>query len=327
MRPSKLLWIVASAIVFCVAASFGNSSCTGSMINPMDLCWDCMYPITIGNTTVMSSSLPDTPNPSNTLCSCGTFPNVSFGMTVGFWEPFALTDVTRTPFCMVNLGGVQLPIKAPWAVQGDETTAQPTDATAYFNVHVYRYPLFSWLKFFSGCSTAQPFSVQYMSELDPPWSDDKLAAILHPETASFANPAAQTACLASAISANTGLPNDSLYWCAGSQGAIYPLTGSVAYHQDGYSTGVLLTERAGFLMHQQGQWLTSDGTSALCGAYDSPILRPSQYRYQPLYPSNQSCEPFGRSTQDFASGLEQPNSLENYAYVIWQKVNCCNTFI
>lgn len=29
-------------------------------------------------------------------------------MNIGFWEPMALTDVTDTPYCLVNLGGTKL---------------------------------------------------------------------------------------------------------------------------------------------------------------------------------------------------------------------------
>ena len=32
------------------------------------------------------------------------------GMAIGYWEPFALTDVTRSPYCMVNLGGFNIPV-------------------------------------------------------------------------------------------------------------------------------------------------------------------------------------------------------------------------
>ncbi|MFS1497143.1 TraU family protein [Vibrio lentus] len=26
------------------------------------------------------------------------------GLNIGYWEPYALTDVTRVPYCMVNMG-------------------------------------------------------------------------------------------------------------------------------------------------------------------------------------------------------------------------------
>ena len=228
--------------------------------------------------------------------------------------------------CMVNLGGTILPMPTfKSTVIGDETIADAENSESFYNVHVYGFPIFQWMGFLSGCSRADYFGIEYMSELDPTWSDDKLAAVLHPETKIYADPVAQQACLISALSADTGLPNDQLFWCAGSQGGIYPLTGTVAYHQSGAQASVLLTERTGFLMHETGQWRTTDGSPALCGSVYRPTMQSSQYRYQPLYPKSESCRPFGRTTLAWESGIETPNSTEDYAYVIWQKVNCCNT--
>ncbi len=42
------------------------------------------------------------------MCSKGTPPIPIPGVSIGFWEPVRLVDITRTPYCMVNLGGVSL---------------------------------------------------------------------------------------------------------------------------------------------------------------------------------------------------------------------------
>src|SRR5476651_2568723 len=85
-----------------------GGSCHGNFVNPItDVCWSCLFPITIGSMNVVSSQMSDTPNPSLPICACGT-PILHPGISTGFWEPVAMTDVTRTPYCMVNLGGMQL---------------------------------------------------------------------------------------------------------------------------------------------------------------------------------------------------------------------------
>jgi len=322
IKKMLVLWGI---LILFGGVSFAGDMCKGRMMTPANICWDCIYPITFGHTTVISGRLPDTPNPTGTLCHCGTFPHIKFGAKIGFWEPFALVDVTREPYCMVNLGGHTLPLYKKWAVRGDESTSNPSQPMSFYNVHIYNYPLFQWIPVIPdrGCVAHGGFSITYLSELDPTWSDDKLAKLVHPETRAFANVAAQTACLADSVASNTHLPIDSLYYCAGSQGSIYPLTGSVAYHESGLQASVLLTERAGFLIHLYGRWRGTKGNRALCHPYWMPIMQKSGYRYQLAYPSRKSCEPFGRSTIGWGAKVKKPLSSENYSYVIWRKRNCC----
>jgi conjugal transfer pilus assembly protein TraU len=45
----------------------------------------------------------DTKNPKSPLCACGS-PIPIPGITLGFWEPVRMIDVTRSKFCMVGLG-------------------------------------------------------------------------------------------------------------------------------------------------------------------------------------------------------------------------------
>ncbi|WP_181664457.1 TraU family protein, partial [Escherichia coli] len=65
------------------------------------------------------------------------------------------------------------------------------------------------------------------SEIDPTWTDSSLTTILNPEAVIFANPIAQGACAADAIASAFNMPLDVLFWCAGSQGSMYPFNGWV----------------------------------------------------------------------------------------------------
>src|SRR3546814_3836357 len=66
-----------------------------------------------------------------------------------------------------------------------------------------------------------------MTEVDPLWQDDALAALINPEAVVFANPIAKAACAGDCVAATANLPLDQLFWCAGCQGSMYPLNGNI----------------------------------------------------------------------------------------------------
>ena len=87
---------------------------------------------------------------------------------------------------------------------------------------------------------AARLDIAWTSELDPAWLDDELSFLLSPEAALFANLPAQAACAADCAAASAGLPlRIRLFWCAGCQGGMYPLTGNVAAHVGGVQASLL----------------------------------------------------------------------------------------
>jgi hypothetical protein len=102
---------------------------TASFMNPItDICWSCMFPLTLGSATLVSDGQPDIGNPSSPVCFCSNPPRI--GVSIGFWEPVRLVDVTRTPFCMVGLGGLALdPGSRCRAARRSATTARRATAS------------------------------------------------------------------------------------------------------------------------------------------------------------------------------------------------------
>ena len=106
----KCLKTLGSMITLLIALNVQASQCKAHFVNPIkDICWNCLFPLTIGKSEVVKSGYPDTKNPGNPFCSCPAIVAGRLGITIGYWEPAALVDVTRKPYCMVNLG-VQLNI-------------------------------------------------------------------------------------------------------------------------------------------------------------------------------------------------------------------------
>ena len=308
-------------------------TCHGAFINPIsDVCWSCIFPISLGDIEVFDGDHPDTDNPDSPVCICpGEMVVPRVGLTVGFWEPIRLVDVTRSPFCLVNLDGTQLDIGDYGYGEVDEP--EGPEGGSFYHVHWYVYPLLFWLNIFADglCLESNEFDLAYMTELDPLWSDDEDAFILHPEAAVFSNRLTQMACAADAVKSSTGyLPVDKLFWCAGGQGAMYPLTGHVQEHVGGVQASALLAERMTYKLHREGLLWDSDGSSAsrTCEPHLFPIMPKSRYRYQMTYPipsasEPNDCKPFGHTTVTWETGREYPVEGEDFGYLIWRKRNCC----
>jgi conjugal transfer pilus assembly protein TraU len=197
-------------------------------------------------------------------------------------------------------------------------------------VHVYHFPLLQWIGsplLGGSCQSTGNFEIVYLSELDPTWRNENLALIAFPETKSFLNPitalGAQAACLLDSAIANTTLPDDKAFWCAGSQGLMYPLTGKVVEQVGPLQATTLLAERVLFKLHRLGQIKDTD-CHQLCREQWLPIMPKSRYRYQLVYPHVGSCQPFGRTTSVWGSFMMNPLDSDDMSYLIWRKRNCCH---
>lgn len=157
----------------------GPGRCSGSFVNPVtDVCWGCMFPLSLGSLKIWPSSRADTKNPDLPICACGT-PVPRIGLAMGFWEPVRLVDVTTKPWCFPNLGGIKLnpgfSIGSGYASDSSQVGGQAQNSAKY-HVHYYIYPLLYWLEVVTDflCLEASSFDVAYLSEIDPLWQDDEL---------------------------------------------------------------------------------------------------------------------------------------------------------
>lgn len=321
-------------LCFLVTFSHAGSLCHGKFANPLtDVCWSCLFPISIGSVHVFSGGQSDTTNPSLPLCTCPMVPTgIRIGISLGYWEPIALVDVTRHPYCMVNLGGLQL-TQGGFGREGEVDDSTPSQSGSFYDVHWYKFPLMYWLNILTDaiCVEKSDFDIAYLTELDPTWHDDELTFLLNPEALLFGNIIAQAACAADSIAALAGLPIDALFWCAGSQGSMYPLNGVVQQHIGGVQASTLLTERMTYKMHREGLVWDSVGQNspALCYTYPAPIIPKSRYRYQMVNPiptasgGEDGCHAFGHTTTLWGALHEYPYAGEDFGYLVWKKRNCC----
>jgi conjugal transfer pilus assembly protein TraU len=314
-----------------VFSSFSSiQACSGRFVNPMtDICWSCLFPISIGPVKVSGGGREDTENPHQIPCVCPRAPY--FGIPVGFWEPARLVDVTRVPFCMVSMGGLKMGNSfVNYGVHG--ANGEQRTQNSFYQVHWYVYPVIYWLELLVDflCLEQQSFDVAYITELDPLWNADELSFILNPEAILFGNPIAQAACAADCVAATAGFPLNPLFWCGGCQGSLYPFTGNNPAHNGGVQASLLMVQRMMAKLHRELLlWGTSGITNAeICQKYPLPIIKKSQYKTQMTYPrpttrGPMACNPLGRTEVIWGTGREFPYKGEDFGYLIWRKRNCC----
>jgi len=326
IRRCLFLMFITIVLVFVYHTAHASLTCHGRLINPLtDVDWHAIFPLSVGGKSVVRGTLPDTRNPKSPVCHCLTGDMPRVGLAIGFWEPLLLVEVTRTPFCLVGLGGISLGLTHHH--RGAIGEASPEAGNSFYHVHVYRFPLLAWLNVLTdaACLSHGDLDVLYLSELDPSWQNEAIALLLHPESALFANKESQNACAIDAIQAIQHLPSDYLFWCAGAQGSLYPLTGYVSAHVSALQAGVLLLERAIAKLQRFGLLWRVDTAHErqLCHARYQPTLAKSPYRYQLVYPTRRPAQPFGRSTVLWGAGATYPIKGEDMVFLVFRKRNCC----
>ncbi len=330
MRLKMLMQVCVFVLSVCNVPTL-TAGCKGHFVNPItDICWECLLPISIGKVPVVPSSKSDTTNPSSPIEVCPMSVGYRVGLNIGFWEPFALTDVTPTPYCLVNLGGVKLSISH--VGQGGKEVGNPDSTSSFYYVHWYKYPLVYWLQLLTStaCMQTGEFDIGYLTELDPTWNDSQLTFVLNPEAVLFSSKVAQAACAADAIASTTHLPINKLFWCAGSQGGMYPLNGHVFDEKSPVQAALLLSERLDYKLHREALVWDSVGDSGniingpICHEHLTPILPKSRYRYQMTntVAAARDCYPFGHAVATWEAGHNYPSEGNQFGFLIWKKRNC-----
>lgn len=294
-----------------------------------------MYPITVAGARLSGSSSWSNPPLMDVMppvCVCPTvfgFPLPGVGIT--YWSPQRLIEIENRPGCLSTLGGVN--VLSGYSMLTSEMTGGQADegSTSRMQVHTYTYPVFEMLDMMTqlSCKNEGNFDLGYMTEIDPTWQDDLWAAIFAPESGLFANPLAQAACALDAITSELYSPLDPLFWCQGSWGSTYPLTGNAGHAVNGHAQNHLILGKFIARNARLGMEMMTIGPTAICFSHPSPIMVKSQYRYNQVQPFPRR----GRAVVTGATGKTQMPPVSNAptkehtATVIWQGKQCCMKII
>ena len=305
---------------------FRLESSEGKWINPFtDVCWECVFPITVSGVNV-SEGYNDYTKYSRAFCFCKGMPPKA-GIPLSFWSPEILVDVTRHAYKLLGLGGMSIGNETVRNRGAVSVTASGSSENSFYHVHYYKFPLIFILGLLGDfdCIESEEVDIGYMSELDPLWNDDQLSFILNAEAALFSSSTAQLACAADCTLSTMDKPSDKLFWCAGCLGSLYPFTGSVAHHQGGIQASSLLVHRLLAKLHRM-YLLKGYDRKEFCEAKFMSVIKKTLYKTQLVYPTAQTkgpCNALGRSTLIWGAGKSYPKGGEDFVYLVWRKKQCC----
>ena len=158
-------------------------------------------------------------------------------------------------------------------------------------------------------------------------NNDELAFFSNPEAAAVANPVAITACTADATMAAMGKPIKSMFWCAGSWGNVYPLSGNVTGGGGILRDSSLQSVRVLAALHRRGLAHKTMGDDAMCRGIISPTLPKQQYKFTMMFPrpETDSDHVIGETLFNWGFNRIVPSVGEDPIYLIWRWNDCCNT--
>jgi len=282
--------------------------------------WGCMFPITIGGLTLFGNSDDNDSGQGSPVCQCFSEGSAKFGLKIGFWEPARIIDTVKDSYCMMPLG-MELPINQPFVQDGSHTNNKNKSTMA--QTHYYIYPVLAILDMYYDLPCLNygegegDVDIALVSEVLPFWQNDMLSMIVNPEAVLFANPAAQLACVADAVAATAGKPLDPLYWCLGSWGSMFPLSGT-ASSGDMIEAHALLAMRTVQLMARSGA--LKEYSDSGCSQQFTPIITKSKYKMHMVTPSRSNCFKPGSSVLKWGNAL---SFTDNHSWMLFRKVNCC----
>ncbi len=330
-----LLWVSLFS-----AQAPASEVCTGKFPNLVtDYCWSCAFPIKMfGSMSLVSDGQDDFDGigGSQPICACSN--QLKVGIPVSFWEAALMVDVPTAPGCFPLLGGVSVDVGVNKDAYGMITDDVSSDIgvtrTSFRHVNLYINPVLyvAGILLDDACLDNRAFDVPWVSFADPTHNDDELAGILTPYAFPFSSMVAIKGMTADAVASLTGMPLNTIFWAAGAEGHLYPLTGNNGAHMSNERSARLQAYRVLAKLHAAGTQWSTYGTDGMCGYYPQLIMDKRQYKFERLLPFPQTkkiagkcCDPMGRSTLLVESATEAPlSSFKDFGYAIFRKRDCCS---
>ncbi|MCU8009945.1 TraU family protein [Shewanella sp. SM101] len=251
-------------------------------------CWSCTLPFNLAG---FSDNVPKGANDS-ALCSCSDALGVpELGVSLGYWSPDHLVEVSATPWCSPTLGGTLMQNDLTMRGRPSNPETQSAETISFLHYNYIINPVFKMLGLFllPECDTSPGFfdlDIAYMSILDITYENSALSFLFTPDAIPIANPIGRATCVADGmLMTSSGSANESLWFCAGLDGPLYPLTGFIHADNDFIRNTQLITTRSLAALHRRGLARKTYGKDAMCSPEYSPMIPKAQYKISMMYPS------------------------------------------
>jgi len=292
------------------------------------------------------------------VCTCSSPGKIKIGLKWRVAEPIAFVETPRKawefPCFGIKKKKTEVSKKDGYTngVQGAKT-----------NIHYIKYPVFAVLNLAmdnlcvmkrgekdeaGNIVSGIDILPTGFSEINPLVWDDYLSVLVEPEKLLFANPTAQVSCLADCVASSSAGENldssesvrNSLFWCAGCWGAIYPDTTST-YGQDDIVESALEVVRILDMLHSSFQlfdykevsgleWASRFANAAVpsdvaCVPKAFPRIVKSQYWLNLAYPVSWDAVPIGDFPPKWSWFKKSPGN-EDFVWAVWRIRDCCLGF-
>ena len=313
-------------LFLCLSARV-HATCGGGFLNPItDINWECIFPFKIGGVKIMSGEYDFPDAAQSPVCYCPAPPPVfmRIGIPVSFWEPARLVETVKDPWCFPSLG-MQLTSLDMGTLGGSNggVSAATRSANSFAQAHYWLFPVWSVMELLTdiSCLEHSGFDVGYLTEIDPLWNDDSMAAIINPEAAVFGNMIVQLSCMADAAGTVARWPLSPLFWCMGSWGSAYPMTGRVNNAEYVEANAGIAAKLIYKLCRQ---FMICDTGVYYCACVPTPIWVKHNYVLQAAKPVRSAgCACIGRTSMLWGSGVNKPVGGDNFVWTVFRKRACC----
>ncbi len=307
---------------------------SGKLIKAM--CWECMFPIIVSGLKLSlggsDDELPDGRS-HQYACLCHDKNGVPYpGALFSGWDPVKVVEFVRKPGCLAVFNGMKMGNMSPVGYANLDTfEVEDERGSTTSHYHFYSFPLKIVLNMMQNaqqCTKDFYFDIDvlFLSEVDPTWNNDEIAFFTNPEAALVNNPVASVACIPDAISATLmKKPIQSLFWCAGSWGNMYPLTGSMTGDASSIESSSLSLARVLYALHRRGMMMITMGDDALCKGVYTPHMPKTQYKFSMMWPvpENHSSHVTGEAVIRWGTGRSIPVTGEDFIYMVFSWNDCC----
>ena len=244
-------------------------------------------------------------------CAC----NLTPGVLVEYYEPFAFIEITHEKFSFPCIGA-----------KGGNTKSKRPKYSGKVYMHFIRFPILDFVNIYLDCSKVsikEYYIPAGMSELNPLLSDEKLYFFAFNDLSYLLSKEAVLSCGVDCLQRN-----DTLFWCAGCWGVLFPPIGSeIPLKNLPHREALLFASRLLFFLHQslllEKTYPTAGENPSLyyCSKSFVPtnVFVKSQYKLQIVYPHKSKVFSIGEFITQYLEDIKE----QDYVILVWRKRICC----